>query len=252
MSCPQTADLAAQALHDAGISMIQPVDHLVLSDAFKQWFGSSQVVDSDGKPLIVFHGTTARFSEFKRSDDVGFHFGTFCQASRRLSALERKRGCEAPEIYMPVFLRIEKPLILDSDPDEWGSIEQLYQTFAGTLRNRPGDTELRAITAEIKREYNNGYSSDDSISELQQQLDDGEISEEDFEEERQRLKDAEHRDVYSLLCDLLVDHGYDGMIYRNFVEDDFGHPSYMVLDPTQIKSPGNGGGFSLQGKSIYG
>lgn len=32
---------------------------LVESEAFKKWFGDSKVVDADGKPLVVYHGTRA-------------------------------------------------------------------------------------------------------------------------------------------------------------------------------------------------
>lgn len=31
---------------------------------FKKWFGDSKVVDAEGKPLVVYHGTTADFAEF--------------------------------------------------------------------------------------------------------------------------------------------------------------------------------------------
>ena len=34
------------------------------SSAFKSWFGDSKVVDADGKPLVVYHGTNDIFSEF--------------------------------------------------------------------------------------------------------------------------------------------------------------------------------------------
>ena len=41
---------------------------LTSSPAFKKWFGDSKVVDADGKPLRVFHGTGSEvaFSEFKQ------------------------------------------------------------------------------------------------------------------------------------------------------------------------------------------
>lgn len=32
--------------------------------AFKHWFGDSKVVDKDGEPLVVYHGTTASFTAF--------------------------------------------------------------------------------------------------------------------------------------------------------------------------------------------
>src|SRR5690606_5138263 len=31
---------------------------------FKRWFGDSKVVDANGKPLVVYHGTKADFSTF--------------------------------------------------------------------------------------------------------------------------------------------------------------------------------------------
>lgn len=34
------------------------------TEAFRRWFGDSKVVDADGKPLAVYHGTDAAFSEF--------------------------------------------------------------------------------------------------------------------------------------------------------------------------------------------
>lgn len=40
---------------------------------FEQWFGNSKVVDADGKPLVVYHGTDAHFREF-RSDPRGIWF----------------------------------------------------------------------------------------------------------------------------------------------------------------------------------
>jgi hypothetical protein len=38
------------------------------SPYFKRWFGDSKVVDDEGKPLVVYHGTTADFDAF----DLGF------------------------------------------------------------------------------------------------------------------------------------------------------------------------------------
>lgn len=35
------------------------------SAAFKRWFGSSKAVGKDGKPLVLYHGTTADIGEFK-------------------------------------------------------------------------------------------------------------------------------------------------------------------------------------------
>ncbi|MEO8021058.1 PLxRFG domain-containing protein [Polaromonas sp.] len=38
--------------------------------AFKKWFSDSKVVDADGKPLVVYHGTNKNFTEFKLSNGM--------------------------------------------------------------------------------------------------------------------------------------------------------------------------------------
>jgi hypothetical protein len=50
---------------------------------FKRWFGDSKVVDDDGNPKIVYHGTTKSFDVFEKGD-IGFHFGTSASANERL------------------------------------------------------------------------------------------------------------------------------------------------------------------------
>lgn len=42
--------------------------------AFRRWFGDSKVVDANGEPLVVYHGTTADFSAFD-PERVGERFG---------------------------------------------------------------------------------------------------------------------------------------------------------------------------------
>jgi len=51
---------------------------------FKNWFKDSKVVDKEGKPLIVYHGTDKKFNEFstEKIGDIGFHFGTKEQAEK--------------------------------------------------------------------------------------------------------------------------------------------------------------------------
>ncbi len=36
------------------------------NDAFWRWFGESQVVDENGKPLLLYHGTHKNFEKFAR------------------------------------------------------------------------------------------------------------------------------------------------------------------------------------------
>ena len=84
-----------------------------VTPAFEQWFGDSKVVDADGTPMVVYHGTNADFSEFlipNGGADLGVHFGTIEQATIRSS------GGESINI-MPVYLSISNPLRLEDGGD---------------------------------------------------------------------------------------------------------------------------------------
>lgn len=55
---------------------------------FKTWFGKSKVVDSKGKPLVVYHGTRRPFDTFspgKPRGAPGNPAGTYFTADRRVA-----------------------------------------------------------------------------------------------------------------------------------------------------------------------
>lgn len=89
--------------------------------AFKRWFGDSKVVDKDGKPLVVYHGTKSAPSVFASSRtgsastlfgdyEVERH-GIFAAESIELAQEYANQG-ERPtsQTIMPLYLRIENPL----------------------------------------------------------------------------------------------------------------------------------------------
>lgn len=79
------------------------------SKYFKKWFGDSKVVDENGKPLIVYHGTNANFDTFDKkkigttTDDGlwgrGFYFGN----------KETPYGNK----QMQVYLKMQNPFIVN-------------------------------------------------------------------------------------------------------------------------------------------
>lgn len=97
-------------------------------DNFKQWFGSSHVVDADGQPLVMYHGTVDDFSKFshEHSFDGGFHFGTTDAANTRLRYHGEEDGSgfdpHYPPRILPIYLSIQNPKRLTYDPyseDVW-------------------------------------------------------------------------------------------------------------------------------------
>lgn len=75
---------------------------------FKKWFGNSKAVDKDGKPMILYHGTTASedFTEFK--GDRMFFTDNKELANEFVTGL--LTNDDRPRI-IPVYLKIENPYL---------------------------------------------------------------------------------------------------------------------------------------------
>jgi hypothetical protein len=81
---------------------------------FSDWFGDSKVVDADGNPMVMYHGTADSFDKFEHDHpnkkDVGwigrgFYFSNDPELANTYANL--KPGT-SPNV-MPVYLRITKP-----------------------------------------------------------------------------------------------------------------------------------------------
>ncbi len=75
---------------------------------FWNWFGDSKVVDENGRPLVVYHGSAYKFDEF---DNVFGRRGIYFSSDKELSKTYTLRST-SDSIYN-VYLKIEKPLVLD-------------------------------------------------------------------------------------------------------------------------------------------
>ncbi|WP_022727209.1 LPD5 domain-containing protein [Fodinicurvata sediminis] len=82
---------------------------------FRRWFGDSKVVDANGEPLVVYHGTTTDGSIFDRFDEgrtqsvVGF----FSPSAEFAATFSDGDGATV----MPVYLRVERPFDANSEED---------------------------------------------------------------------------------------------------------------------------------------
>lgn len=123
------------------LSEMQPADDTQLfqqadptdSEAFQEWFGDSKVVDEQGEPLVVYHGSESSFSTFAFSEDLGFHFGTQEAAQERLS----QTGIEEGGIR-PFYLAIKNPLELRHDPGEW-TVQEVAQALPDDIQTGLAD-----------------------------------------------------------------------------------------------------------------
>lgn len=82
------------------------------TEAFRNWFGSSVLVDGNGKPLVLYHGTHADFSAFSHfkqgtSSDAGWYGSGFYFSPAPQVAAGYAEG--EGGVVMPVHVRIERP-----------------------------------------------------------------------------------------------------------------------------------------------
>jgi hypothetical protein len=84
---------------------------------FWRWFGDSKVVDSQGRPLVVYHGTSSKFDSFNKS-----RTGIFFNTTKKLSELY------GTELYS-VYLKIENPFIVPKKEFELNGIKLQPNAF---------------------------------------------------------------------------------------------------------------------------
>ena len=89
------------------------------TEAFKKWFGNSKVVDENGKPLVVYHGTDKSFDAFKGLN----YFTVEKSVANDFAEMNQQVAVENESLYdgvpnvMPVYLRIENPYMVDDYED---------------------------------------------------------------------------------------------------------------------------------------
>ena len=91
------------------------------SEAFKTWFGDSKVVDRNGEPLVVYHGTTKDFEAFDNSktgsNDAGlWGKGHYFSANPRGPNNYATRQGDGARI-IPAYVSIKNPLVLTRGDD---------------------------------------------------------------------------------------------------------------------------------------
>jgi hypothetical protein len=102
----------------------KPVD--TESPEFKKWFGDSKVVDENGYPLKVYHGTTHKFTIFSKDrGNMGNHYGrAYYFTDSKLDAEQNYSGI-GPDLTHRIDLRTERLFdeIVGDKPPKYGTKE---------------------------------------------------------------------------------------------------------------------------------
>jgi len=129
--------------------------------AFKRWFGDSKVVDADGEPLVVYHGTRTSFDSFKLGEGLVTDFGRygkgfyFTPDTRYANAYTRN----APGgNVMPVFLSIKNPYFFTGSESQ-----ELFRKLGGgpeptDMGSEAGKRWANAIRAGLEAMGHDGFA----------------------------------------------------------------------------------------------
>ena len=117
ISDPEVARRVAEAAPE---TVLRSASRQIDTPEFRAWFGDSKVVDADGKPMVVYHGSTSggissatvQNTFFTPNRDVANSYALDESASRS----------EGQLVVNPVYIRIENPLIVDADGAPWMAI----------------------------------------------------------------------------------------------------------------------------------
>ncbi|MDL2342467.1 MAG: hypothetical protein QFB87_05320 [Patescibacteria group bacterium] len=104
------------------------------SPEFKKWFGDSKVVDENGKPKVMYHGTAADIETFKpKQADAIFitdnpHFAEgFSYLSENYM---RENGMEGAKNILPLFVKAEKTF----DYERKANVDAVLDKFVGDAK----------------------------------------------------------------------------------------------------------------------
>lgn len=217
--------------------------------AFTKWFGDSKVVDEDGEPLVVYHGTKTEFDAFDatKSKDFGIHFGNIDQANTAI-AKTKFESAENGRI-IPAYLKIENPLELEYDPlvveteDYYADGTYHNDLLEKILYDATGKTSAwyEGVSREVEVSLDEAFSSADAVDDFATSL----LEADDL---RDLFNSSEIKRFHSAVGVLIEKLGYDGVIYENELEG--AGTSYAVFSPTQIKSVSNQGTFDPENPDI--
>lgn len=210
---------------------------------FERWFGDSKVVDADGKPLVVYHGTGTEIAAFDPSltgqgnDQYGsgFYFTTSMEQAKHYETAtlpgsdQPKLGGSAKPNTVAAYLAIANPIRMSPDQETFRDVEVTPDQSASIIAKAPDilDADRSPLVDWVD---NNGRPfTQRHIREVAQSYDNLLTLENDFfRGAATAFREAVHEVT-----------GFDG-VEKTFSD---GSKHYVAWFPEQIKSVNNRGTF---------
>lgn len=214
---------------------------------FYKWFGDSKVVDSQGRPLVVYHGTKAQFEEFAgekigqsgTSEGVGFYFTN-----------DRNIAAGYGDV-MSVYLKLEHPVYAYAQvflAEDYDGDLDIMEANAEMIRDASMQVleDLKAKGYEFYDETTSQMADiytetdyDSLVNTIEMYIKDG-IKAEEYDENK----------LYNDIREAIIkEFGFDGFKTKRYNNSDAA--VYVALMSNQIKSVNNRGTFDIANPNIY-
>lgn len=204
----------------------EPKDQIQTKE-FKKWFGNSKVVNADGTPKVMYHGTpNGNFDTFKKGANYFTENEQYADRYQNPSASSISTGKEVdnPTTHA-VYIKMEKPFdTRDSKAREIFEDEFLNQD--GGYDEEGEETEHSWVSNGTELNENTGLPD---------------------------WTDAE--DLYHFIKDKGYD--YDGIIVDEGADGGYGSAvvnrgvAYVTFEPNQVKNVKNSGEFDINNPNMY-
>jgi hypothetical protein len=197
----------------------------IKSESFKKWFGDSKVVNQDGSPKVMYHGTTKSFDSFKSKYDLenetkgaGIYFTSDSDIANKYT--KNNRGTMKDANIMPVYLKMENPYVYPTN---------IWQQISAYLSDKISEKQYKENVSRIQEELGYTAASRDAI---------------DLIPRFKKSQSYDYKDLTPGMVKALKNEGYDGIVSPR-------GDMHIVFDPNQVKSAiGNKGTFSLESDVI--
>ena len=259
-------------------------DPLIRESNFRHWFGDSKVVDEEGKPLVFYHGSRADIPAFRntRNSHLGFHFGTADASNDRLNMTYENDAPQFEQYYEDLR---EEPWRKKTYQELRDYEEQLRKKTPEV----PKDELARRLNEDVNAamewfgsyQYQPTAAEQERLQMLQQKEKESRIPVQRFgpkantlpvnlsvrrplrlpdvgnwgsvKEIKKVLPWGSNAKTLKEIQAEIQERGYDGIIYKNKVEDYIlGNDSYLIFEPTQIKSIHNRGTYNPDDPDMLG
>ena len=134
------------------------------SQQFKRWFGKSKVVNDDGTPKRVYHGTDKKFRVFRSKSGVYW----FSESRDYAEAMAEERGGDrVEEVYLnirnPYYAKLEPGKFSDPNYEKALIREAKKRGCDGLIIQNDTDNELEAETFYVAFKPNQIKSATDNV-----------------------------------------------------------------------------------------